>query len=209
MFWEAESGKMSGGLPLPMNSRQKNNSSAENPAGRAARLIAALFVGLFSTLSCSPEPTKGNLEIRVKDHRVAIGDFSRLEASIDAIRLKPSGNWIELKPSLESFDLTAYANGASVTVFKGQIESAPIEGIHLKLSKIRGTLKKSKAAVEVKNGVGPVQLPFSLDPKAGTLLIMDLKVVDLSDHAGRSYELLLNGYELYRDGKLLDKIPPG
>jgi hypothetical protein len=194
-----------------MNSSRKNSlftTAKEKGTGRRRRLVAVLFVGLFSTFSsCSQEPAKGNLEIRVKDHRAAIDDFSKLEASIDTIRLKPSGNWIELNPALESFDLTAYTNGASVTVFKGDIESAPFEGIHLKLGRISGTLKKNNAAVEVKNGVGPVQLPFSLDPNAGTLLIIDLKVMDLSDHAGRSYELHPNAYELYRDGKLIDKIP--
>jgi hypothetical protein len=149
------------------------------------------------------------LEIRVKDHRAAIDDFSKLEASIDAIRLKPSGSWIELKPAVKTFDLTAYTNGASVTVFQGEVESTPFEGIHLKLGRISGTLKKSNAVVEVKNGIGPIQLPFSLHPNSGTLLVMDLKVMDLSDHAGGSYELHLAGYELYRDGKLIDKIPPG
>ena len=193
-----------------MNSRQKNNLSAENRAGRRVRLFAVLFVTLFSIFSsCSREPIKGTLEIRLKDHQVAIDDFSKLEASIEAIRLKPSGSWIELNPALESVDLTAYTNGASVTVFKGEIESTPFEGIHLKLGKISGTLKKTNGVVEVKNGVGPVQLPFSLDPKAGTLLVVDLKVMDLSDHAGRSYELHPNAYELYRDGKLIDRIPPG
>jgi hypothetical protein len=190
-----------------MNSSPKNNL-VEDRTGKGVRLIVALFAGLF-TLSCSQEPTKGNLEIRVKDHRVAIDDFSKLEVSIEAIRLKPSGDWIELKPAQEAFDLTAYTDGASVTLFKGELESVPFEGIHLKLGRISGTLKKTTALIEVKNGVRPVQLPFSLDPKAGTLLVMDLKVMDLSDHAGRGYELLLNGYALYRDGKLIDKIPPG
>jgi hypothetical protein len=191
-----------------MNLRSKSGSAAENSAGKGRSVL--LFVGLLWILvSCSEESTRGNLEIRVKDHRVAIGDFSKLEVFIDAIRLKRSGDWIELKPELESLDLTAYTNGAWVTVFKGEIESTPFEGIHLKLGRISGPLKKTSTVVEVKNGLRAVQLPFLLDSTAATVLIMDLKVTDLSDHAGRGYELLLNGYELYRDGKLIDKIPPG
>jgi hypothetical protein len=34
-------------------------------------------------------------------------------------------------------------------------------------------------------------------------------VLDMSDHPPRSYELAINGYELYTNGKLIDKIPPG
>ena len=178
---------------------------------RLSRVVfAVLFIGLLSALSsCSREPTKGNLEIRVKDHRAAIDDFSKLEAAIDAIRLKPSGSWIELKPAQESFDLTAYTKGRFVTVFKGEIDGGPFEGIHLKLGKIGGVLKKNGAEVEVKNGVGPIQVSLSLEPKATTLLVIDLKVLDLSDHVGRGYELHSNAYEISRNGKLVDKIPPG
>ena len=171
---------------------------------------AVLFIGLLSTLSsCSREPTKGNLEIRVKDHRAAIDDFSKLEAAIDAIRLKPSGSWIEFKPAQESFDLTAYTKGRFVTVFKGEIDGGPFEGIHLKLGKIGAVLKKNGAEVEVKNGVGPIQVSLSLEPKATTLLVIDLKVLDLSDHVGRGYELHPNAYKISRNGKVVDKIPPG
>jgi hypothetical protein len=173
-------------------------------------VFTVLFIGLLSTLSsCSRERAKGNLEIRVKDHRAAIDDFSKLDVSIDAILLKPSGSWIELKPAQESFDLTAYTKGRFVTVFKGEIDGGPFEGIHLKLGKIAGVRKKNGAEVEVKNGVGPIQVSLSLESKVTTLLVLDLKVLDLSDHVGRGYELHPDAYEIYRDGKLVDKIPPG
>jgi hypothetical protein len=173
-------------------------------------LCFALLVGLLSFLSsCSRESIKGYLEIRVKDHRAAIEDFSKLEATIDAVRLKPSGSWIDFKPAVESFDLTAYTNGRFVAVLNEEIDGGPFEGVHLKLGKISGVLKKNGADVEVKNGVGAVQLPFSLDPKVSTVLVIDLKVLDLSDHPGRGYELHPNAFEIYKDGKLVDKIPPG
>ncbi len=114
-----------------------------------------------------------------------------------------------MKPAVASFDLTAYTKGGFVTVFRGEIDGGPFEGIHLKLAKIGRVLKKNGAHVEVKNGVGPIQLPFSLDPKATTLLVIDLKVLDLSDPIGRGYELHPDAFEVYRDRKLVDKIPPG
>lgn len=171
-----------------------------------------LFLGigiLVLFASCSPAPGKGTLEIRVKDHRAAIDDFAKLEVPVESIRLKPWGSWIDLKPDAPSFDLTAYKDGKAVTVFKGAIESGSFEGFHLKLAKIGGTLKKEKNPVEVKNGVGPIQLSFSVEPNRLTLLIVDLEVLDLRDHAGGGYELHINGYEYNNDGKLIDRVPPG
>jgi hypothetical protein len=52
-------------------------------------------------------------------------------------------------------------------------------------------------------------MSFSIEPKKVTLLTLDLKVLDLSDHAGQGYELHINGYEHALDGKLVEKIPPG
>ncbi len=164
---------------------------------------------LILLASCSPAPGKGTLEIRVKDHRAAIDDFARLEVPVESIRLKPREGWIDLKPEPASFDLTLYKKSNSVTLFKGEIESGSFEGFHLKLGKIGGTLKKEKSPVEVKNGVGPIQLSFSVEPNKPTLLIIDLEVLDLTDHIGRGYELHMNGYEYNKDGKLIDRVPPG
>lgn len=159
-------------------------------------------------VSCSPPPGKGFLEIRVKDHRAAIDDFARLEVSVEAIRLKPWGNWIDLKPNPASFDLTAYQKGNALTLFKGDIASGAFEGFHLKLGRIAGTFKKANGEPKVKNNVGPIQLSFSIEADKPTLLIFDLEVLDMSDHAGSGYELHLNGYEHFREGKLVDRVPP-
>ncbi len=163
---------------------------------------------LILLASCSPAPGKGTLEIRVKDHRAAIDDFAKLEVPVESIRLKPLGSWIDLKPELASFDLTAYKKSNSATVFKGVIESGSFEGFHLQLGTITGTLKKGNAEANVKNGVGPIQLSFSVEPNKLTLLIIDLEVLDLTDHSGRGYELHINGYEYNKDGKLIDRVPP-
>ena len=160
--------------------------------------------------ACSgPQPKgKGTLEVRIKDHREAIDDFTKLDVPIELIRIKPFGNWIDVKPNLQSIDLTAYRKGNSVTVYKGEIDSASFEGFHLKLGKLFGTLKKGNAPSEVKNRVGPIQVPFVVEPAQVTLLIFDLKVMDFSDHTGGGYELQINSFEHYRDGKLISRIPP-
>jgi hypothetical protein len=114
-----------------------------------------------------------------------------------------------LKPVVEKVDLTQFTGTRSARIFRGEVNDGSFEGIHLNLKKIEGILKKDKASASVKSLMGPIQLAFSVSPKGGTLIILDLTVLDLSDHPGRGYELHVKGYELYRDGKLLDKVPPG
>jgi hypothetical protein len=48
-----------------------------------------------------------------------------------------------------------------------------------------------------------------VEPNKPTLLIIDLEVLDLADHTGRGYELHINGYEYFKYGKLIDRVPPG
>lgn len=176
-------------------------------------LSAILFAfGVAATLnSCAPEQpqAKGTLEVKIKDHRAAIDDFAKLDIAIDGIRIKPSGSWIEAKPEVASIDLTAYRKGNSITVYKSELPSGSYEGFHLRLGTIAGVLKKNQSQVETKNGVGPIQLSFSVEPNRLTVLMIDLEVLDLSDHTGRGYELHINGYEHFRDGKLIDRVPPG
>jgi hypothetical protein len=54
-----------------------------------------------------------------------------------------------------------------------------------------------------------VKLAFNVTPQGKTLLIIDLVVTDFSDHPPRGYELGLRGYELYTNGKLIERVPPG
>ena len=166
---------------------------------------------LFAILSACSGPQskgKGTLEVKIKDHREAIDDFAKLDVPIELIRTKPSGDWIDAKPDLHSIDLTAYRKGNSVTVYKREIDSASFRGLHLKLGRLSGTLKKGDATIEVKNSVVPIQVSFVVEPAQVTVLILDLKVMDLSDHSGRGYELHINAFEHYQGGKLISRIPP-
>jgi cytochrome oxidase Cu insertion factor (SCO1/SenC/PrrC family) len=83
------------------------------------------------------------------------------------------------------------------------------DAFHLTVKTIEGLLKKNKRGAAVKNTVGPVKLAFNVTPQGETLLIIDLVVTDFSDHPPRGYELGVKGYQLFTNGKLVEKIPPG
>jgi hypothetical protein len=178
------------------------------------RLSFILCVPAFSLLAA--EQDHGVLEVQIKDHRDAIGDFARLNITIDKILLSPKPGlkfwqtgWKELKPGTQTIDLTQYVGKNTARVFRASIAPGSFDAFHVKLKGIDGILKKKSVKVPVKDTVGPVQLPFQVPAKGETLLIVDLVVTDLSDHPPRGYELGIKGYELYTNGKLMGKVPPG
>jgi hypothetical protein len=104
--------------------------------------------------------------------------------------------------------LTQYVGKKTVTVFRGAMDPGAFSAFHLKLKNIDGVLKKTRKATPVKNSVGPVKAPFEVLAKGETVLVIDLTVMDMSDHPPRGYELEIKGYELYTNGKLIRKVPP-
>ncbi len=160
---------------------------------------------------------RGTLEVRVKDHRNAIDDFRSVDLRLGKLRLAPHGRlrssdpgWIELAPRLDRMELTRYKDGkAAATVYRGALAPRRFAAVDLQLAEIRGILAKTGAPGQVKNAVKPIRLGFDVKPGVTTVVVLDLELLDLSDHPGRGYELLIKGYELYEDGRLLQKIPPG
>jgi uncharacterized protein DUF4382 len=182
-----------------------------------AIVLTALFLlaCCVAGISRAAEP-QGVLEIQIKDHRDAIGDFAKLSIVIDKILVSPKAGlkiwqtgWKELNASTEIVDLTKYIGKPTARVLRSNIDAGSFDAFHLKLKNIDGVLKKNQKAAPVKNTIGPVKLSFEVPAKGETILVIDLTVVDLSDHPPRGYELGIRGYELYTNGKLLSKVPPG
>jgi len=185
---------------------------------RAPIIISiALLLGICPvTRASAAQREQGILEIQIKDHRNAIGDFAKLDITIGNLSVSPKPGlkfwrtgWHELKATPDTIDLTRYAGGTSVTVYRGAIDAGSFDAFHLKIKRIEGVLKRNKRGAAVKNTVGPVKLAFKVTPQGETLLIIDLVVTDFSDHPPRGYELGLSGYELHTNGKLIERVPPG
>lgn len=186
------------------------------PRRSAKALVLVVVFGIYAATSLTNRVFGGTLEVRVKDHREAIGDFSKLEIILDTLRISPKGGlkfwqmgWKELRPALDKIDLTHYIGTRSAMIFRGEVSDGSFEGIHLKLKNVQGVSKSGKVPAPVKDLVGPIQLAFSVSPKHVTLIVLDFVVIDVSDHPPAGYELRLKGYELYADGKLINKVPPG
>jgi hypothetical protein len=185
-----------------------------------SRLVAAcckfiVALCLFALPALAAQSDQGILEVRIKDHRDAIGDFARLDITIESVAVSPKTGlrvwqtgWRDLKVSPDTLDLTRYVDNKSITIFRGRVDAGAFNGFHLKLKSIDGALKKTRKTTPVKNAVGPVQLAFDVRAKGETILVIDLTVMDLSDHPPRGYELEVKGYELFTDGKLIRKVPP-
>jgi len=178
-------------------------------------LLLTLVFCLASRATGAAE-SQGTFEVRIKDHREAIGDFSQLNLTVDEILISPKpgfkfwqSGWKDLVAAPESIDLTKYIGKNSALIFRGSLNAGAFDAIHLRLKEIIGLLKKSQRSATIKNTVGPIKLPFEIRVQSETMIVLDLVVLDMSDHPPRGYELGVRGYELYTNGKLVDKVPPG
>lgn len=158
----------------------------------------------------------GTLEIHLTDHREAIGDFTRLDVDIDTVRVHPrrllslrQTDWLDLSPAVVSVDLTQYTEKRTIAVWRGELPSGRFEAVHLKLKNAAGELKESAELVSVADEARPIRLPFDVRANDVTRIVVDLVVLDMSDHPKRGYEVHVRGYELYYNDTLTDKVPPG
>ena len=185
-----------------------------------ARTFIGALIFIISFLPASPalsaEGGRGVLEIQIKDHREAIGDFANLVLKFDKLRISPEPRlfvrkvgWQDLTPSPDAVDLTQYVGKKTARIFRGELDAGSFDALDLRIKKIDSQLKKTRRPAAVKNTLGPVKIAFHVPANGETLLVIDLVVTDLSDHPPRGYELGINGYELYTNGKLIEKIPPG
>lgn len=182
---------------------------------RELAIVALLVFPGSIIFPCVAFSQPGLLEIHVKDHRDAIGDFAQLKIAIDQLSISSQAgwkfwrkDWQELSPALAVVDLTQYVGKRTALIYRGSIHAGRFDAFHLRLKSVEGLLRNDHVAT-VKNTIGPVALSFEVRPRSVTLLVIDLVVTDFSDHPPRGYELGMRGYELFANGKLITKVPPG
>lgn len=179
-------------------------------------MLCLVLTGCGTASDSNGAGATGTLEIHVTDHREAIGDFVRLDVKIDTVRLHPKrllslrkSDWLDLQPSVASVDLTQVTEKRTVAVWQGELPTGRFEALHLKLQGAGGELEESAETVPVADEAGPIRLPFDIRENDATRIVVDLVVLDMSDHPNRGYEVHVRGYELYYNDALADKVPPG
>ena len=124
-----------------------------------------LLLLLWVAPGIAAQMEQGTFEVRIKDHREAIDDFSRLLLIFDRVALSPKPglrfwqtSWKEFRPSPASVDLTKYIGNDSAKILRTDIDAGAFDGFHLKIKSVEGLLKKNKRTAPVKNTIGPVKL---------------------------------------------------
>ena len=158
-------------------------------------LVAVLLFG--GAVACSAETQhasdRGQLEVRVKDHREAIADFRRLEFDISQIgiqgALRPQASaWLLFAPSRRNVDLTQLVGGKYAVLLTEDAPAARYRWIRFDLEGVQGVLKNGRRP-HMKVFDDPVAYPFRIVSGKRTVLTIDLIVVDVSEHPGKDYEL--------------------
>lgn len=161
----------------------------------AAALVAqraALATALHSRLAGE----HGGVAILVTDHREAIGDFQSLRVTLSRIELHRQGappllDWLALRPSIPSFELTELKDGSVVAVAQPQLPAGTYDGIRLgvaRLEAVTGEGSPTKVGIRLR----PMGFETEVVPGDVTPILVDLTVIDLTDH-GSGYQLVTAG----------------
>ena len=119
---------------------------------RIGKILIAflLLAGVLNQLQAA-QREQGILEIQIKDHRDAIGDFDKLIITLDKIAVSPKAGlkfwqtgWKDLTVTSEPIDLTKYVGKKTAQVFRAPIDAGAFDAFHLKIKNTAGVLKKSQ-----------------------------------------------------------------
>ena len=135
------------------------------------RGFLSLILALCFAAPAGAAESQGTFEVRIKDHREAIDDFSQLILTVGELLIGPKpglmfwqSGWKGLAPARESIDLTKYVGENSVRIFRGSLNPGAFDAIHLKLKEVSGLLRKGQRSIKIKNTVGPIKLSFEIRP---------------------------------------------
>ena len=125
------------------------------PSSGALNILLLLMLWVAPGIAGQAE--QGTFEVRIKDHREAIDDFSRLLLTIDSVAVSPKPrlrfwqtSWKEFSPSPPSVDLTKYGGKESARIFRADVDAGAFDAFHLKIKSVDGLLKQNRRGAPVK-----------------------------------------------------------
>jgi len=158
---------------------------------------AAALVAISALAACQPSagsPT-GQLEVRISDHRVAIGDFESLEVTLTSIDIHPFGQprtegWLTFSPQTARLDLTEVLDGHEATVLATALPAGEYDAVRLIVAGSEGQLKVGGTA-SVEGFRQAAALRFAVHPGQTITILLDLLVESADDHPGGGYAMNL------------------
>jgi hypothetical protein len=168
-------------------------------SGHSSRRIAvaAGLACLIAVLAaaCSTRSGVGIVEIRLSDHREAIGDFARLTVEIDRLELHPAtappeSGWIVMSPAITEADLTQLIGEASLPIVSLSVAAQRYNAVRLVLSGAIGILNDG-AEIEFGEFSEAGRVEFELADGERVTIMIDLVVQSRLDHSGEGYLILL------------------
>lgn len=161
-------------------------------------LVTTLLVVLALAACTGPSDaaaSEGTLIIEISDHREAIGDFERLEMTIERIGLHPANaprteGWLEFEPDPAAVDLTQVIGDSTATVLQTPVPSGPYDAVRLAVSGGEGMLKIGNA-VMLPGFEEAARFEFTLQGGDTITLVLDIIVESQEDHPGGGYEMNL------------------
>lgn len=165
-----------------------------NRKGTQLGLVWVLIIISWLGAGCgSSSSGLGSLEVRIRDHQEAIDHFNELWLTFSGLDIHPTGQprtegWIELEPSLRELDLTEYVEGPEAVIVQATVEAGAYNAVRLTVDQASGTLTDGQQT-EVEVNLDPVALDFQIRGGQTTTLVLDIVVLDVSEHSGPRYEL--------------------
>jgi hypothetical protein len=155
--------------------------------------LLVVFVLVACTGPSDSVASTGTLKVEISDHREAIGDFERLDMTIERIGLHPANaprteGWLEFEPAPAVVNLTQVIGGSTVTVLQSPIPSGAYDAVRLAVSGGEGTLKTGDAAM-LPGFEEAARFEFTLRAGETITLVLDITVESLEEHPGGGYEM--------------------
>jgi hypothetical protein len=157
-------------------------------------LVVVCLAGLFA--ACNPLPAAASMvEVRISDHREAIGDFERLDITINSVGLHPATaprteGWLDFEPDTARVDLTQVVGGPTVTILQTNAPPGQYDAVRLVVASGQGVLKEGDT-VWVPGFEAIARHPFVLPGGDTITLVLDVIVESKADHPGGGYEMNL------------------
>ena len=172
-------------------------------AAAAVIVVAfAAFLAFRTPVFQQPTPTitvaapnaEGNFAFLVSDEVNAISDFSDLKVTIEKVGLLQGGNssqWIEFTPEVKEFDLTLLPGDVTQQLWRGNVPEGAYSKVVIYVTAVKGTLKVSGGALDIKLPSNKLQISIPFQVKAGnvTIFTYDLTVVKTGGTRNSKYLL--------------------